>query len=117
MIVVLSATRTCPFLVFYRGLGAHMMATRSIPARHYVRTIRATSSPSNYRKVDRLALKFSPGWRDLFMDDDARAFNGHRPRLQKMAYRMLGSIAEARRYRAGRLAALACGPLPVHRRR
>ncbi|MFM0169277.1 RNA polymerase sigma-70 factor [Paraburkholderia sediminicola] len=29
------------------------------------------------------------------MDDDARAFNGLRPRLQKIAYRMLGSVAEA----------------------
>jgi RNA polymerase sigma-70 factor (ECF subfamily) len=29
------------------------------------------------------------------MDEDARAFNGLRPRLQKIAYRMLGSVAEA----------------------
>jgi RNA polymerase sigma-70 factor (ECF subfamily) len=29
------------------------------------------------------------------MDDDAHAFNGLRPRLQKIAYRMLGSVAEA----------------------
>lgn len=29
------------------------------------------------------------------MDDHARAFNGLRPRLQKIAYRMLGSVAEA----------------------
>ncbi|TDY26927.1 RNA polymerase sigma-70 factor (ECF subfamily) [Paraburkholderia sp. BL6665CI2N2] len=29
------------------------------------------------------------------MDDNARAFNGLRPRLQKIAYRMLGSVAEA----------------------
>ncbi|HEX3639166.1 MAG TPA: RNA polymerase sigma-70 factor [Paraburkholderia sp.] len=29
------------------------------------------------------------------MDDDAHAFNGIRPRLQKIAYRMLGSVAEA----------------------
>lgn len=29
------------------------------------------------------------------MNDDARAFNGLRPRLHKIAYRMLGSIAEA----------------------
>ncbi|WOD15378.1 RNA polymerase sigma-70 factor [Paraburkholderia kirstenboschensis] len=29
------------------------------------------------------------------MDDDACAFNGLRPRLQKIAYRMLGSLAEA----------------------
>ncbi|WNC91332.1 RNA polymerase sigma-70 factor [Paraburkholderia sp. FT54] len=29
------------------------------------------------------------------MDDDVRAFNGLRPRLQKIAYRMLGSVAEA----------------------
>ena len=29
------------------------------------------------------------------MDDDARAFNSLRPRLQKIAYRMLGSVAEA----------------------
>lgn len=29
------------------------------------------------------------------MDDDASAFNGLRPRLQKIAYRMLGSVAEA----------------------
>jgi RNA polymerase sigma-70 factor (TIGR02957 family) len=29
------------------------------------------------------------------MDDDARVFNGLRPRLQKIAYRMLGSVAEA----------------------
>ncbi|MEX3955486.1 RNA polymerase sigma-70 factor [Trinickia sp. EG282A] len=29
------------------------------------------------------------------MDDDALVFNGLRPRLQKIAYRMLGSVAEA----------------------
>ncbi|MFM0238382.1 RNA polymerase sigma-70 factor [Paraburkholderia phytofirmans] len=29
------------------------------------------------------------------MDDDVLAFNGLRPRLQKIAYRMLGSVAEA----------------------
>jgi RNA polymerase sigma-70 factor (TIGR02957 family) len=29
------------------------------------------------------------------MDEDAHAFNGLRPRLQKIAYRMLGSVAEA----------------------
>ncbi|MEA3095630.1 MAG: hypothetical protein QOJ04_6972, partial [Caballeronia sp.] len=29
------------------------------------------------------------------MDNHARAFNGLRPRLQKIAYRMLGSVAEA----------------------
>jgi RNA polymerase sigma-70 factor (TIGR02957 family) len=29
------------------------------------------------------------------MDDDASVFNGLRPRLQKIAYRMLGSVAEA----------------------
>ncbi|AKM03364.1 MULTISPECIES: RNA polymerase sigma-70 factor [Burkholderia cepacia complex] len=29
------------------------------------------------------------------MDDDAHSFNGIRPRLQKIAYRMLGSVAEA----------------------
>ncbi|WP_025597165.1 RNA polymerase sigma-70 factor [Burkholderia sp. WSM2230] len=29
------------------------------------------------------------------MDEDARAFNSLRPRLQKIAYRMLGSVAEA----------------------
>ncbi|CAB3708307.1 RNA polymerase sigma-70 factor [Paraburkholderia rhynchosiae] len=29
------------------------------------------------------------------MDDDVHAFNGLRPRLQKIAYRMLGSVAEA----------------------
>ncbi|MCX4155031.1 MULTISPECIES: RNA polymerase sigma-70 factor [Paraburkholderia] len=29
------------------------------------------------------------------MDDDAHTFNGLRPRLQKIAYRMLGSVAEA----------------------
>jgi len=29
------------------------------------------------------------------MDEDARVFNGLRPRLQKIAYRMLGSVAEA----------------------
>ncbi|WP_321930380.1 RNA polymerase sigma-70 factor [Paraburkholderia guartelaensis] len=29
------------------------------------------------------------------MDDDVLAFNGLRPRLQKLAYRMLGSVAEA----------------------
>ncbi|MEM5456522.1 RNA polymerase sigma-70 factor [Paraburkholderia phytofirmans] len=29
------------------------------------------------------------------MNEDARAFNGLRPRLQKIAYRMLGSVAEA----------------------
>jgi RNA polymerase sigma-70 factor (TIGR02957 family) len=29
------------------------------------------------------------------MDDDERVFNGLRPRLQKIAYRMLGSVAEA----------------------
>jgi len=29
------------------------------------------------------------------MDNDAHAFNGLRPRLQKIAYRMLGSVAEA----------------------
>jgi DNA-directed RNA polymerase specialized sigma24 family protein len=29
------------------------------------------------------------------MDDDVSAFNGLRPRLQKIAYRMLGSVAEA----------------------
>jgi RNA polymerase sigma factor, sigma-70 family len=38
---------------------------------------------------------YSHGWRNLFMNDDAHAFNGLRPRLHKIAYRMLGSIAEA----------------------
>lgn len=31
----------------------------------------------------------------LLMDDDAQTFNQLRPRLQKIAYRMLGSVAEA----------------------
>jgi hypothetical protein len=50
---------------------------------------------SDCQTVVLLAVMSSHGWRNLLMDDDARAFNGLRPRLQKIAYRMLGSVAEA----------------------
>jgi hypothetical protein len=37
---------------------------------------------SGGKEIAKLALMFQRGWRSLYMDDDARAFDGLRRRLQ-----------------------------------